>query len=223
MFDEESVDVCRAFTKLKARLMPYIYRIAVNSHETGVPSMRPMVLEFDNDPAVRYLDMQYMLGDSVLVAPIFREDGNVDYYLPKGTWTHLLSGETREGGTWQNDTYDYFSLPVYVRENTLLAMGAEEDRPDYDYTKDVQLQLYALKDGCEADCEITDLKGNIVLTAKASRTGNKITVTVSEITEGMTYLLVNVKEAKNISGAKAETTEKGIVLTPESKEVVIEL
>ena len=39
----------------------------------------------------------------------------------------------------------------------------------------------------------------------------------------MTYLLVNVKEAKNISGAKAETTEKGIVLTPESKEVVIEL
>ena len=42
-------------------------------------------------------------------------------------------------------------------------------------------------------------------------------------TEGMTYLLVNVKEAKNISGAKAETTEKGIVLTPESKEVVIEL
>ena len=223
LFDEESVDVCRAFTRLKARLMPYIYRIAVNSHETGIPSMRPMILEFDSDPAVKYLDMQYMLGDSILVAPIFHEDGSVEYYLPKGTWTHLLSGETREGGTWQADTYDYFSLPVYVRENTLLAMGGEDERPDYDYTKDVQLQLYALKDGCEAKCEITDLQGNVVLTAKASRAEEKITFTADELAEGMTYLLVNVKEVKNISGAKAETTEKGIVLTPESKEVVVEL
>ena len=84
LFDDESLEVCRRFTRLKLRLMPYLYRMAVKSHETGIPSMRAMVMEFDRDPAARYLDMQYMLGDSLLVAPVFREDNEVEYYLPEG-------------------------------------------------------------------------------------------------------------------------------------------
>ena len=51
--------------------------------------MRPMVFEFMNDPAVPYLDQQYMLGDALLVAPVFREDKVAQYYLPEGTWTEL--------------------------------------------------------------------------------------------------------------------------------------
>lgn len=70
LFDEESVDVCRKFTKLKCRLMPYLYGKAVEAHEHGVPMMRPMMLEFPDDPACDMLDRQYMLGDSLLVAPI---------------------------------------------------------------------------------------------------------------------------------------------------------
>ena len=84
LFDDEALEVCRRFTRLKLRLMPYLYRMAVKSHETGIPSMRAMVMEFDRDPAARYLDMQYMLGDSLLVAPVFREDNEVEYSLPEG-------------------------------------------------------------------------------------------------------------------------------------------
>lgn len=152
LFDEEAVDVCRKFTKLKISLMPYIYQMAVNSHETGIPAMRSMVMEFEQDPAVRYLDMQYMLGDSILVAPVFSEDGAVEYYLPEGTWTHLLSGERRVGGKWYKDTYDFMSLPVYVRENTLLAIGANEKTADYDYADGVQIQVYEVQDGKEVQC-----------------------------------------------------------------------
>ena len=123
LFDDEAVDVCRKFTKLKLRLMPYIYQMAVNSHHTGIPTMRSMVMEFENDPATKYLDMQYMLGDSILVAPVFSKDGDVEYYLPEGTWTHLLSGEVKQGGRWYKENYDFMSLPVYVRDNTLLAIG----------------------------------------------------------------------------------------------------
>ena len=57
---------------------------------------------------VKDLDMQYMLGDSILVAPIFREDSMGEFYLPEGTWTHLLSGERREGGRWYTKVYDIF-------------------------------------------------------------------------------------------------------------------
>ena len=174
LFDEEACDVVAHFSKLKCRLMPYLYAKAIEAHKEGTPMMRPMVFEFTADPAVSYLDSQYMLGDALLAAPILREDSVCQYYLPKGVWTHLLSGEVRKGGCWQEDTYDYFSLPLYVKENTLLAVGTEEHLPDYDYEHQMELRLYQLQDGNEAVCEVPDVKGNIVNTIRAKREGNKI-------------------------------------------------
>ena len=83
LFGEEAVEVCRYFTELKCRLMPYLYAKAVEASETGIPMMRAMLLEFD-DLGCEDCDRQYMLGDSLLVTPVLREDGGVDYYLPKG-------------------------------------------------------------------------------------------------------------------------------------------
>ena len=175
LFDEEACDVVKYFVNLKCRLMPYLYGQAAYSHETGIPMMRPMVLEFPEEPGMKDLDMQYMLGDSILAAPIFREDGVGEYYLPEGQWTHLISGEAREGGRWYRESYDYFSLPVFVRNNTLLAMGSNDQLPDYDYTEGLELHLYALEDGAEAVCQIPDLTGKTVMTAKAVRKGDTLT------------------------------------------------
>ena len=99
-YDDEAVDVLRFFTKWKCRLMPYLYQLAEIAHEQGLPLMRAMVLEFPNDPSCEYLDRQYMLGDSILAAPVMNKDGIVNYYLPKGTWTHLFSGKIVCGGKW---------------------------------------------------------------------------------------------------------------------------
>jgi alpha-D-xyloside xylohydrolase len=180
LFDEESCAVVAHFIHLKCRLMPYLYAKAVEAHEEGTPVMRPMVFEFTDDPACTYLDTQYMLGESLLVAPILREDGVSDYYLPEGTWTHLLSGEVRNGGSWQRDTYDYFSLPLYVRENTFLAIGADDSRPDYDYMDDVTLCLFQPREGQTAVCRIVNTDGQTVNTATAVRTGNSIEVTLAQ-------------------------------------------
>ncbi len=177
LFDEEACDVVAHFSKLKCTLMPYLYAKAIEAHKEGTPMMRPMVFEYTNDPAVAYLDSQYMLGDALLAAPILREDSVCQYYLPKGVWTHLLSGEVRRGGCWQEDTYDYFSLPLYVRENTLLAVGREDHKPDYDYENQMDLMLYQLQDGAEAVCEVPDVDGNIVNVIRAKRDGSKIEVT----------------------------------------------
>ena len=115
-YDEEACDVLRFFVNLKAALMPYLKETAEEAHRTGVPIMRPMHLEFPDDPACEYLDRQYMLGSRILVSPVFSPDGRQGFYLPKGRWQHLLTGEVAEGGTFMEGTYDYFSLPLYVRE-----------------------------------------------------------------------------------------------------------
>ena len=62
-----------------------------------------------------------MLGDRLLVAPVFSPDGWQQFYLPEGTWVHLLTGQKREGGRWHREQYDYFSLPLYLREGDPLA------------------------------------------------------------------------------------------------------
>lgn len=116
-YDEEACDVLRFFVKLKLKLMPYIMKLAQYAHETGIPVMRPMHMQFPEDANCAYLDKQYMLGDKILVAPVFSEDGHQDFYLPEGKWVHLLTGEKIEGGKWREGIYDYFSLPLYVREN----------------------------------------------------------------------------------------------------------
>jgi alpha-D-xyloside xylohydrolase len=170
LFDEEASAVVAHFVHLKCRLMPYLYAKAVEAHEEGTPVMRPMVFEFADDPAAAWLDTQYMLGDALLVAPVFREDGVAEYYLPKGRWTHLLSGATICGGSWQKDVYDYFSLPLYVRKNTLLAIGANEERPDYDYMDGISLRLYQPCMDTPAICRIVNTKGEIVNIAQAVRT-----------------------------------------------------
>ena len=129
LVDEESCEVLRTFTRLKHRLMPYLYAKAIEASQTGVPMMRPMVMEHPQDPACTTLDRQYQLGEALLVAPVFNEAGEVDFYLPgNGVWTHLLSGERREGGRWQRETHDFLSLPLYVAPATVLPWGAEDDK-----------------------------------------------------------------------------------------------
>ncbi|NGZ74938.1 alpha-xylosidase [Saccharibacillus alkalitolerans] len=154
LFDDEASEVLRHFTALKMRLMPYLFASSLEAVSGGLPMMRAMLLEFGEDPACEELDRQYMLGGSLLVAPIFNERGEALYYLPEGRWTHLLSGEEVQGGRWRRENYDYFGLPLFVRPNTLLALGANESRPDYDYADGAQLHLFALEDGREARAAI---------------------------------------------------------------------
>lgn len=141
-FDDEAVDVTRIFARLKMRLMPYLYQLGIDATQTGTPLMRPMQLEFPEDPAVAYLDRQYMLGPDLLVAPVFTESGEVEFYLPEGEWTSLLTGEVVVGGRWLRETHGYTSLPLYVRPGAVLPWGAREDRPDYDYHDGLTLRVF---------------------------------------------------------------------------------
>ena len=164
LFDEESCDVVRKFTRLKCRLMPYLYGAAVEAHEHGTPMMRPMMLEFPDDPACDTLDRQYMMGESLLVAPVFHADSHVDYYLPDGLWISLLDGRKVQGGHWQKETHDFLSLPLMVRPGTVLPIGKHDDRPDYDYTDGLELHVYQLAEGQTVTVKIPDLKGQLAAT-----------------------------------------------------------
>jgi len=222
MFGEESVDVCRYFSKLKNRLIPYIFTNAVETSQTGVPSMRAMVMEFD-DLGCEDCDRQYMLGDALLVAPVLSEEGDVDYYLPAGTWTHLLSGEVRQGGGWTRDNYDYFSLPLYVRQNSILPFGACDSTHIYDYADGLELRVYSMTDGGDASRTVCDKDGKSIIEMTASRRGSKITINLSGKIDKASVVLMGIKSVSGITGANAADSDNGVVLTQLSGKIEIEL
>lgn len=203
LFDDEACDVLRTFVKLKCRLMPYLFSQAVAAHRDGVPVMRPMVFEFPDDPACRPLDTQYMLGGSLLAAPVFREDGVVEYYLPDGRWTNYLTGEVVDGGHWRRETHDYFSLPLMVKPDTVLVTGARDDRPDYEYEKGMTVELFELADGCRHSMEILRTDGMAACMAEVVRQGSKITVSLDRAVDEW-FVLLHGPEAARIDGGVCE-------------------
>ncbi|PTB35181.1 glycoside hydrolase family 31 protein [Trichoderma asperellum CBS 433.97] len=148
------------WTALKARLMPYFYTQAVEAIAGGLPlSVRAMCLEFPEDPTSWYLDRQFMIGSKLLVAPIFEESGEAEFYLPEGRWTNFFTGEVKLGPRWVKETHDFDTLPFYVRENTVLVLGKEgERRTVYDYIKEVEVRLYHVSAGAMAN--LVDSDGN---------------------------------------------------------------
>ena len=179
LFDEEASEVVAFFAGLKCALMPYLYARAIEAHETGMPVMRPMVMEYPEDPACAYLDRQYLLGEALLAAPVFSEDGTCSFYLPEGVWTHLLDGSVRTGGRWYSEKYSYFSLPLFVRENTLLPVGTNRRQPDYPYADHVSLRLYQPAVNVPAVCPLPMPDGRIVNTVTAMMTEDGLHVSMT--------------------------------------------
>lgn len=220
-YDEEAVDVVRFFTRLKARLMPYLYKTAIQANKTGVPTMRSMVLEFTEDRTCHYVDKQYMLGDSLLVAPIFNEESLADYYLPAGRWTDFFTGEVKEGGRWIQEKHGYLSVPLLVKENSIVAIGAHDDKPDYDYGEDTELRIYEPVAGTTVTETVYGMDGSEAIKISVTTEEGRISVSVDT---GKTVSVRLVKrKAKAVENAEMQVTDKDTVLTKIAGKAVVTL
>lgn len=215
LFDEEAVDVLRHFTKLKCTLMPYLFAAASEAVQKGLPVMRAMVLEFPDDPACAYLDCQYLLGDSLLVAPIFSETGDVSYYLPQGRWTHFLTGEKVEGGCWRQENHGYLSLPLMAKPGSIIAVGSQNDRPDYDYTDGVCFHVFELQDNLDTTAMVYNTEGQPELEITLKRTPQSIQAGVRGGKKPWSIYLRGITSIKSVTGGVFQPEALGIKIIPE--------
>ena len=177
-FDDEAVDVTRAFTRLKLSLMPYLGRLAEEASGEGIPVMRPMVLEFPQDRGARHVDTQFMLGDALCVSPVFRGDGVAETYLPGPGWRHLLDGSVAEPG-WTSRTYGFDSLGLYVRPGTVLPVGAVDDTPEYAWADGVTLRAFDLPDGFDETVHVPGGTG-AAASFRVRRVGGEVTASSTD-------------------------------------------
>ena len=106
----------RRAIELRYELLPHVYNVIAESTTTGIPAMRPLVLEFPDDPRTWSLDDQFMFGGDLLLAPVLQEaQRERDVYLPKGTWFDFWTGAQFEGGAGVRVAVSLDSIPVFVR------------------------------------------------------------------------------------------------------------
>lgn len=218
LYDEEAVEVVRFFSKLKCKLMPYLFRTAAQTAQTGVSTMRAMLLEFEEDPTCAQLDKQYMLGDNILVAPVLNDESLAQYYVPEGTWTNFLTGEKVEGGRWIKEHHDYLSIPMLVRPNSLIALGANEEVPDYDYAENVTIVAYTLEEGKISKAEVISEKEELELSVAVLRQDDAITMQYKGVGKAWKMILKGEYNIQSVQGGTASIEADGIHISVQGKE-----
>ncbi|HWC82401.1 MAG TPA: TIM-barrel domain-containing protein [Pseudonocardiaceae bacterium] len=113
--------------RLRERLRPYLLTQMRVAHETGIPPMRPLLLDFPADPAAWAVDDEFLLGPDVLVAPVLQPGVTErEVYLPAGAdWTDAWTGETHAGGTRFTAAAPADRIPVFLRDGAEVPVRGE--------------------------------------------------------------------------------------------------
>ncbi len=146
-FGEETEDIFRKYAALRYRLLPYLYSCAARAVATGRPLMRPLLLDYQDDPTTHTLDLQYLLGDAFLVAPVFAETASVPVYLPKGRWVDYWSKHTYAGPGWVTVHAPLDTLPLFVREGAIIPMGPQIQYVEQKPLDPLTLDIYPAGEG----------------------------------------------------------------------------
>lgn len=121
MFGAEAMAAARKAIELKYTLLPYIYTIAREAYDTGIPLMRTMFLEFPTDKECRSTDTQFMFGPSLLVAPVTEQGAKMrSVYLPKGRWYDWYTGELLSGGRYVDVPVTLDRIPLFVKAGSII-------------------------------------------------------------------------------------------------------
>jgi alpha-D-xyloside xylohydrolase len=182
-----------------------------------------MVLEFPGDPACSHLERQYMLGDDLLVAPAFGAAGEVDYYVPEGTWTHFLTGERVTGPCWRHERHGFLSIPLLARPGAVIPEGAVEDRPGYDYADGVTLRVYELPDGAEVTTTIPAENGALPAQFVTSRAAGVVRVRAAGARPAWRVLLAGLPSVASVTGGTAVADERGTLVLADQDTLTIHL
>lgn len=111
-----AIEACR----LRDRMRPYLERCAAEAVRDGAPMMRPMPYAYPGDRGARDADLQYLLGPSVLVAPVLSPDGRRRVWVPHGSWDGLVGLGSVQGPGWIDVGCDVHTFPAWVRRGAIV-------------------------------------------------------------------------------------------------------
>ncbi|MFC6963687.1 TIM-barrel domain-containing protein [Halocatena marina] len=119
-FGERALDIFREYSRIRYSLLPYIYTYAEIAARTGLPVIRPLVLEYQDDPNTHRLDTEYLVGTDLLVAPVFEASGMREVYLPEGEWISIWTDEHHNGNATISVDTPLEIMPIFLRAGSMI-------------------------------------------------------------------------------------------------------
>lgn len=165
------LDAHKYYSRLRSRLVPYLYSWAYRATRTGRPLLTPMTLEFQDDAKCREIKNQYLIGRDLMVV-IFKPDT----YFPRGRWKDFWTGETVDGKTTKKIAWpENVGGGLYVRSGAIIPFGPEMQYRGEKPVDDVT--LYVFPDEGESSFEYYEddgvtfehLKGGFAITEIVAR------------------------------------------------------
>lgn len=137
------------YTRLRYRLMPYIYSVAAETYHHNGSIMRGLVMDFPNDPNVRNIGDQYMFGPAFLVAPVTEHQARArSTYLPVGErWYDFYTGRAYEGGARIDAAAPLTRMPLFVRAGSIIPTGPAVQYTGENPNGPITLLVYTGRDG----------------------------------------------------------------------------
>jgi alpha-D-xyloside xylohydrolase len=118
-FGEQAYEIIRRLLLLRERLKPYILKQMAEASRSGLPPMRPLFVDFPDDPACWTVEDQFLFGPDLLVAPVL-DQGQTrrKLYLPPGEWIEAWDGGSQAGETWIEVEAPLARIPVFWRSGS---------------------------------------------------------------------------------------------------------
>lgn len=146
VFGESTLSIYRKYLKLRYRFIPYLYDEFYREGKTGLPVMRPLVLNYENDPHVYNMNDEYMVGEDILTAPVVQEGQTKRaVYLPKGKWIDFWNGVEHAGKTTILVDAPIGKLPLFIKKNTILPWGKEVSHISGEPDESMTFRLFGKK------------------------------------------------------------------------------
>ena len=137
--------VCRKYHELRMSLLPYLYSAFVKYWKEGIPPIRALIFDYEEDENTRNLDDEYLFGDNLIVAPMTLEDcTSRSVYLPKGKWQNFFepAGRVYEGGQRYQVDADYDKIPVFVKADCILPLAEPVEMVTKDTVFTIRPRVY---------------------------------------------------------------------------------
>ena len=150
--DNRVEPICVKYIELRYRLLPYIYTLAHEAADKGIPILRPLWFSFSHDKKAAVCQNQYMFGDGMLVNPV-TENGAIEWstYLPEGIWYDFFTNESIGGLKDVKASVGLEDIPVFVGAGSIIPLGDVKqyigDRPINPLDDSLTVQVYTGSDG----------------------------------------------------------------------------
>ncbi len=176
----------REAIELRYQLLPHIYNAMHDASITGLPAMRPLMLDYPDDPNTYGVDDEYLFGSDLLLAPVLREGATTRAcYLPKGRWVEVATGRTLDGGRSQGLPVTLASIPLFARAGAFVFRQPVVQHTGQMPGQPLIVEVYAADRGEASQYEDDGLSfqyqsgQSMTRRFTQERTGSRVTITAS--------------------------------------------